>query len=52
MDESRIDDIPQGSVEENDFLTAPYTEEGEKKAIFQMEYNKALGLDDFTSEFF
>jgi mannosylglycoprotein endo-beta-mannosidase len=41
MDKSRTDDIPQVSVEENNLLTAPYSEDEVKKAIFQMEHNKA-----------
>jgi hypothetical protein len=34
MDESRTDDIPQVSVEENNFLTAEYSEEEVRNAIF------------------
>jgi hypothetical protein len=34
MDESRTDDIPQVSVEKNNFLTAEYSEEEVRKAIF------------------
>jgi hypothetical protein len=34
MVKSRIDDIPQVSVEENNFLNALYTEDEVKKAIF------------------
>jgi hypothetical protein len=41
MDESITDDIPQVSVEENNFLTALYSEDEVKKAVFQMEHNKA-----------
>jgi hypothetical protein len=41
MDESRTDDIPLVSDEENAHLTAPYTEEEVKKAVFQMEHNKS-----------
>ena len=52
MDESRIDDIPQIFVEENNFLTAPYSEEEIKKAVFQMEHNKAPGPDGFPAEFY
>jgi hypothetical protein len=40
------------SQEENDLLTAPYSEEEVNKAIFQMEYNKAPGPDGFPSEFY
>jgi mannosylglycoprotein endo-beta-mannosidase len=52
MYEARIEDIPQVSVEENGLLTAPYTEEGVRKAIFLMERNKAPGLDGFPAEFY
>ena len=44
MDESRTNDIPQVSYEENAILIAPYSEEEVKKAAFQMEHNKAPGL--------
>jgi hypothetical protein len=36
MDESRIDDIPQVSPEENAILTSPYSEEEIWKAVFQI----------------
>ena len=52
MDESRTEDIPQVSEEENNHLTAPYTEEEVKKAVFQMEHNKAPGPDGFPAEFY
>jgi hypothetical protein len=45
MDESRTDDIPQVSDAKNNFLTAEYSEEEVRKAIFQMEQNKAPGPD-------
>jgi hypothetical protein len=51
MDESRTDDIPQVSVEENNFLTALYTEDEVKKAVFQMEHNKTSGPDGFPAKF-
>jgi hypothetical protein len=41
LDESRTDDFPQVSNEENNFLTAPYSEDEIRKAVFQMEHNKA-----------
>jgi hypothetical protein len=34
LDETQTDDIPQVSMEENGLLTAPYSEEEVKKAIF------------------
>jgi hypothetical protein len=49
MDETRIDDIPQVSTEENGLLTAPYSEEEVKKAVFQMEHNKTPGPDGFPA---
>ena len=52
LDESRTDDIPQVSDDENAFLTAPFTEEEVRKAVFQMEHNKALGPDGFPAEFY
>jgi mannosylglycoprotein endo-beta-mannosidase len=52
LDESRIDDIPQVSPEENAILTNPYTEEEVRKAVFQMEHNKAPGPDGFPAEFY
>jgi hypothetical protein len=39
-------------MEENGLLTAPYSEEEVKKAVFQMEHNKAPGPDDFPAEFY
>jgi mannosylglycoprotein endo-beta-mannosidase len=52
MDESRTEDIPQVSIEENDLLTAAYTEDKVRKAIFLMEHNKAPGPDGFPAEFY
>jgi hypothetical protein len=52
MDETRIDDIPQVSIEEINFLNALYTEDEVKKVIFQMEHNKAPGLDGFLAKFY
>ena len=52
LDESRTSDIPQVSVEENNLLTAPYSEDEVRKAVFQMEHNKAPGPDGFPAEFF
>jgi hypothetical protein len=52
MDETRPDDIPQVSVEENNFLNALYIEDEIKKAVFQMKHNKAPGPDGFLAEFY
>ena len=52
MDESRTDDIPQVSDEENSLLTAPYSEEEVRKVVFLMEHNKAPGPDGFPAEFY
>jgi hypothetical protein len=52
MEESRIHDIPQVSPDENAFLTAPYSEEEVRNAVFQMEHNKAPGPDGFPAEFY
>jgi hypothetical protein len=52
LDESQIEGIPQVSDLENEFLTAPFTEEEVRVAIFQMEHNKAPGPDGFPPEFY
>ena len=52
LDEYQIDDIPQVTDQENAYLTAPYSEELVKKAVFQMEHNKAPGPDGFPTEFY
>ena len=48
----RMDDIPQVSQTENEFLTAPFTEKEVRDAIFDMERNKAPGPDGFPVEFY
>jgi len=45
-------DIAQVMEEENNLLTAPFTEMEVKEAIFQMEHNKSPGPDGFPAEFF
>ena len=52
MLESMTEDIPQVSKEENDILTADFTEEDVKKATFKMEHNKAPEPDSFPLEFY
>jgi hypothetical protein len=52
MDETLRYDIPQVSEEENQVLTAPFSEEEVKMAIFDMEHNKAPGPDGFPAEFY
>jgi hypothetical protein len=52
LDETRTEDIPQVSIEENDLLTAEYSKDEVRKAIFQMEHNKASGPDGFPTEFY
>ena len=52
MDETLRHDIPQVSEEENEVLVAPFSEEEVKMAIFDMEHNKAPGLDYFPVEFY
>ena len=52
LDEIRTDDIPQVTAEENDILTAPFSEEEVRAAVFQMEHNKAPGPDGFPAKFY
>ena len=52
MDESRTDDIPQVSNEENTFLTAPFTKEEGRKAVFNMDHNMAPGPEGCPAEFY
>ena len=51
MDESRTGDIPQVTDQENERLTADFTEKEVRGAIFQMKHNKALEPDGFPAEF-
>ena len=48
----RTNDILQVSLTENEFLTAPFTEQEIRDAIFSMEHSKAPGLDGFPAEFY
>jgi hypothetical protein len=52
MDVTRTDDISQISMEEDDLFTAEYSEEGVRKAVFQIKQNKAPGPDGFPAEFY
>jgi len=52
LNEDIRDDILQVSAIENELLTESFTESEVKKAIFQMEHNKAPGPDGFPAEFF
>jgi hypothetical protein len=52
LESDRTDDIKQVSETENDILTTPFSEEKVKAAIFQMEHNKAPGLDGFPTGFY
>ena len=52
MDETLRYDIPQVSKEENQVLTAPFSEEEVKVEIFDTEHNKAPGPDGFPAEFY
>ena len=38
------------TTEENDILTAPFSEEEVRAAVFQMEHNKAPGPDGFPAD--
>ena len=52
LDESRVEDVPQLTVVENEVLTAPFTEKEVFEAVSQMETNKARGPDGFPAEFY
>lgn len=52
LEESNTHDIPQVSNAENEILTANFTIEEVKKAIFNMEHNKAPGPDGSPAEFY
>jgi hypothetical protein len=51
LDESRNEDIPQISAEDNKKLTAVFTENEVKDAVFQMKHNKAPALMVFPQNF-
>jgi hypothetical protein len=52
MDETIRLDIPQVSSEENELLTAPFSEEEVKMAVLDMEHNKAPSPDGFPADFY
>jgi hypothetical protein len=52
MNEDGIADIPRISAEENEILSAEFSEKEIHDAIFQMERNKAPGPDGFPAEFY
>jgi hypothetical protein len=52
LDESRVDDITQVSEDENNLLIRPFAEEEVRAYVFQMEHNKAPGLNGFSAEFY
>jgi hypothetical protein len=52
MIESEINDIPQLSQEENNILTADFSEKEVQDAIMQMEKNKPPGPDGFPAKFY
>jgi hypothetical protein len=52
LDEHLVQDIPQVSEEENEFLTGDFSEAEVRAAIFQIEHNKVPGPDGFPPEFY
>ena len=52
LDEHLVQDIPQVSELENEYLTDVFTEFEVRAAIFQMEHNKAPCPDGFPPEFY
>jgi hypothetical protein len=52
LNEDIANDIAQVSVEDNEMLTTPFTENEVKEAIFEMKHNKAPGPDGFPAEFY
>ena len=52
LDESRIEDVPQLTTDENDILIALFSEKEVFEAIKQMKNNKAPGPDGFSAEFY
>jgi len=52
LDEHLVQDIPQVSELENEYLTDVFTESEVRAAIFQMEHNKAPSPDGFPPKFY
>jgi hypothetical protein len=52
LDEARVEDINQVTVEENNLLIHSFTKEEVREAIFQIEHNKAPGPDRFLAKFY
>ena len=52
LDESRIEDVPQLTANDNDILVAPFSEKEVFEAIAQMKSNSAPGPDGFLAEFY
>ena len=52
LDESRVEDIPQLAMDENEILTAPFSKKEVFEAISQMKNNEAPGPDGFLAEFY
>jgi hypothetical protein len=52
LNPDRIEDISQVTQDENNLLIASFTEDEIKRAVFEMEHNKAPGPDDFPVEFY
>jgi hypothetical protein len=52
LNESMVDDIPQISPMENEFLEAEFSKKEVREAVFQMKHNKAPGPDEFPVEFY
>lgn len=52
LDELAVGDIPQLRTDENEILSAPFTEKEVFEAVTQMKQNKAPGPDGFPAEFY
>lgn len=51
LDESRIEDVPQLAADENDILTAPFSEKEVFEAISQIKTTRLQGRMDFRWSF-